>query len=300
MPNRLPHPYMVLSFVALIWGANAVAGKLAVGHISPMILTLMRWIFAVSVLAPFSIAHVRRDWPLIRAHLPLLAGLGVFGFSVFNALFYLSLYYTSTLNVLIEQSAMPLFVFTLSFLLFRTRVTLFQFLGFAITAAGVAVTAAHGDLSTLLDLDLNRGDALMLVAVVLYASFTVALRYKPAIHWLSLIFILSSAALVCSIPLAILEIRANAATVPDLQGLGIALFTAIFPSIIAQSLYIRGVEMIGPNRANIFINLTPIFGAILAILIVGERLFAYHVVALALVLLGIMLAERRIGAAAST
>ena len=99
MKNHLSHPYAMLTLVALIWGANAVAGKLAVGDVSPMMLTVLRWIVACAVLAPFAWPHARRDWPLIRPRLPFLIALGVFGFSLFNALFYLALTYTSALNV---------------------------------------------------------------------------------------------------------------------------------------------------------------------------------------------------------
>lgn len=296
--HPLAHPYAILTLTSLIWGANAIAGKLAVGHISPMLLTFLRWAVAVAVLLPFALPHLRRDWPLIRPKLALLVILGVFGFTGFNALFYLALTYTSALNVVIEQSSMPLVVFAFSFILFRTRATIFQVAGFAISLAGVAVAASHGDIAMLLGLDLNRGDALALVAVVLYAGFTVGIRFKPPIHWLSLILVLSVSALATSMPLAGIEIAAGDAIAPDMRGMAIVLFTALFPSIVAQSLYIRGIELIGANRANLFINLTPVFGAALAILVVGERPFAYHAVALVLVLAGIILAEQKPGRAA--
>jgi drug/metabolite transporter (DMT)-like permease len=295
MKNHLSHPYAMLTLVALIWGANAVAGKLAVGHVSPMMLTVLRWIVACAVLAPFAWPNARRDWPLIRPRLPFLIALGVFGFSLFNALFYLALTYTSALNVVIEQASMPLVVFALSFVLFRTAVTRWQMIGFVVTITGVAVTASHGDLSALASLELNRGDALMLLAVLLYAGFTVGIRSKPPIHWLSLIFVLSLSALASSVPLAAIEAANGAMILPDAQGWAIVVFAALLPSIVSQSLYVRAIELIGANRANLFTNLTPVFGAILAILVVGEEPHPYHALALSLVLGGIVLAERRSG-----
>ncbi|BDA83242.1 membrane protein [Aureimonas sp. SA4125] len=293
MKKLISHPYAMLTLVALIWGANAVAGKLAVGHVSPMMLTLLRWIVACAVLTPFAWSHARHDWPMIRPRLPLLIALGIFGFSVFNALFYLALTYTSALNVVIEQASMPLVVFALSFVLFRTAVTRWQMIGFVVTITGVAVTASHGDLSALASLQLNRGDALMLLAVLLYAGFTVGIRAKPPIHWLSLIFVLSLSALVSSVPLAAVEAAYGGMILPDSRGWAIVVFAALLPSIVSQSLYVRAIELIGANRANLFTNLTPIFGAILAILVVGEKPYPYHAVALGLVLGGIVLAERR-------
>lgn len=286
------HPYLVLTTVALLWAGNAIAGKMAAGHISPMLLTLVRWFFATLLVAPFALPHVRADWPVIRPRLVYLSILGAVGFASFNAIFYLAANYTTAINITIEQSAMPLVVFLANFVLFRMRVAWLQLVGFALTLVGVAVTTANGDLSTLLSLDLNRGDALMMLAVLFYGGYTVALRFKPQIHWLSTIFVLSCASLAVSFVYAGIEFALGLTQLPDFQGVAAALYTVIFPSLIAQSLYIRGVEMIGPNRANLFINLVPVFGALLAVMIVGEKLHLFHVVALVCVLGGITLAER--------
>ena len=291
MTRIVTHPYTILAVVALFWGGNAIAGKLAVGHVSPMLLTLLRWTFACLIMTPLAWRDVQREWPMIRRHLPFLFLLGAVGFTLFNAIFYLAMNYTSAINATIEQSAMPLVVFAANYLLFRTGVTLFQLLGFSLTLIGVLITAAHGELATLLTLDLNRGDAMIIVAVLIYGGYTVALRYKPDIHWRSTIYVLSLAALAASIPLAAAEWAMGHAQAPDLQGLSAALYTAIFPGLVAQILYIKGVTMIGPNRANLFINLVPIFGAILAVGVVGEALHPYHLAALGFVLAGITLAE---------
>ncbi|MEE2953148.1 MAG: DMT family transporter [Pseudomonadota bacterium] len=288
----LGHPYVLLALTTLFWGGNAVAGKFAIGHVSPMILVFLRWTLACLIMAPFAIGHVRRDWPTIRQNLPLLFCLGACGFTVFNATFYTAVTYTSAINVMIEQSAMPLVVFVASFLLFRTQVAPLQIVGFLITMIGVALTASHGEPKTLLSLDLNRGDAWMLFAVLVYGLYTAALRLKPAISWQSSIFCLSVAALITAVPFALVESARGAAQWPDLQGLVVVLYTAVFASLLSQTFYIRGVELIGGNRANLFINLVPIFGSILAVALLGETLHGYQVLALAFVIGGILLAEQ--------
>ncbi len=292
MLHRLGHPYVLLGLTALIWGANAVAGKLAVGHISPMMLTLLRWFFAALLLAPFALPHLRRDWPLIRPRLGYFALIGLLGFTVFNGLFYVALIHTTAIHAMIAQSSMPLVVFVGMFVLFRARTTALQVAGFALTFAGVLLTAAHGEPSNLLHLDINGGDALMGLAVLSFGAYTILLSRKPRVHWLSSIFLISATAFLTSLPLAAGEWWLGRAQAPDTQGWLVLLFTVLLPSIASQSLYIRGVEMIGANRANLFINLVPIFGTLLAVLILAEPLFPYHVVALVLVLGGIMLAER--------
>lgn len=292
MARLLSHPYILLGLTALFWGGNAVAGKLAVGHVSPMALTFLRWVCALALVAPLAWPHVKADWPLVRERWLYLFLLGAGGMTVFNCVFYLALVYTSAVQVTIIQSAMPLIVFLGMFLFFQVRVLPVQIFGFGLTAIGVVLTATRGDPGALLSLDFNRGDALMLLAVLLYGGYTVALRSKPRLHWLTMAFVLAAGAAVSAVPFALGEIWLGVHDAPDARGWAIVLYTAIFPSLVAQSFYIRGVEAIGANRANLFINLVPLFGAALAVMILGERLLPYHFVALALVVGGITLAER--------
>lgn len=284
--------YLLLCLTTLFWGGNAIAGKLAVGHISPMLLVTIRWTLAVAIMLALAMPQLRRDWPVVRANLWLLFALGAVGFTLFNAAFYSAVHHTTAINVSIEQAGMPMLIFVLNFVLYRLGVSWGQIIGFTLSLIGVALTAAHGDLTSLAGFDINLGDALMLLAIVLYAGYTVALRYKPAIHWKSLMLALCVAALVSSLPFTAWEFASGAVVLPDARGWAVAAYTAIFPSILSQLFYIKGVEFIGANRAGLFINLVPIFGTLLSIAILGEDFQAYHALALVMVLGGIGLAER--------
>lgn len=294
--------YSFLVITTLFWGGNAVAGKLAVGHVSPLLLTSARWVLAAAILLLLGWNHLKRDWPLIRGSLPLLILLGALGFAAFNIFLYSALLYTSAINVSIEQAGIPLVIFVANFLLFGLRVSAGQIAGFVLTLCGVALAASHGEPSRLFELDINLGDGLMLIAVLLYAGYSIALRYKPDIHWMSMLTVLSVAALALSIPPTFGEFAYGAGIVPDALGWGIIIFSVVGPSIVSQALYIRGIEMIGANRAGLFINLVPVFGTLLSIIVLGEALQAWHVLALALALGGIALAEwsgRKMAAAAA-
>ncbi|WP_421871145.1 DMT family transporter, partial [Pararhizobium sp.] len=168
--------YIILCITTLIWGGNTVAGKMAVGHVSPMMLTGLRWVIACTVLLIFAAPQVRRDFPVIRRNWLLLLGYGTVGFTAFNAFLYSALQYTSAINAVIEQAGIPMVIFVMNYVLFRTAFSLAQIAGFTLTLGGVALTASHGDLTTLLSLDLNQGDAMMMAAVLVYAGYTVALR----------------------------------------------------------------------------------------------------------------------------
>jgi drug/metabolite transporter (DMT)-like permease len=266
---------------------------MAVGEVSPMLLTLARWVIAASVILLFALSDLKRDWAVICKHWLLLTFYGAFGFTLFNMLLYTALTKTTAVNAVIVQAALPATVYLLNFLFFRVRVTRWQIAGFIVTLTGVMSVATHGELGRLARLDLNEGDALVLVAVVVYALYTIYLRYKPQINWKSLIVVLASAAALAALPLAYYEWHTNAMITPTRTGLAIMLYAGIFPSIISQLFFIKGVELIGANRAGIFINLIPIFGTALAILLLGERLEGFHMVALVLVIAGIWLAERK-------
>ncbi|ANL41869.1 UNVERIFIED_ORG: drug/metabolite transporter (DMT)-like permease [Rhizobium esperanzae] len=283
--------YICLVIATLCWGGNSVAGKLAVGHISPMMLTFLRWFLAVALIALISVPQLKKDWPIARKNLPLLLCYGAIGYTLFNAMLYSAVQYTTAINVAIEQAGIPMLIFLLNFVFFRTGISLAQCFGFAITLVGVALTAAHGDLATLLQLQLNRGDGLMLIAIVAYSLYTIFLRWKPRVDWRTLMAFPAFAAMLTSLPLLLWEAGRDAAQWPDQAGWSITLYTAIFPSLLAQILYIKGVEAIGANRAGLFINLVPVFGTLLSVALVGETLQSFHMVSLALTLGGIAIAE---------
>lgn len=284
--------YTLLFFTTLFWAGNAVAGKLAVGHVSPMTLTLMRWTMAFSIMALLGGAQLYRDWEKVVPKLPVLLAYGVAGFTGFNIALYSALNHTSAINVTIEQGAIPLLIFIGNFILFRIKVTFGQLFGFGLTLVGVILVASGGSLANLLALKFNQGDLWMVVAGLFYAGYSIALRYKPDVHWKSLMVVMAFAALVTAIPFAMWELSTQAGIFPDGRGWIIAAYTAVFPAIVCQVFYIKGVDLIGPNRAGLFINLIPILGTILAVVILGETFGWHHGVALLLVIGGIMIAER--------
>lgn len=284
--------YFYLCVTALFWGGNSVAGKMAVGHVSPMMLTTLRWVFALVVILVLMTPQIRRDWDKIKQHWLQLLAYGAIGFTTFNALLYSALKYTSAINAVILQAGIPMLIFLFNFMLFRTRASIAQIIGFTVTLIGVLITAAHGDIASLMQLEFNFGDALMIVACVVYAAYTVALRFKPAMHWQSFIAAPAFGALLSAIPLLLWEISSGDAIVPDTTGWIIVLYAAIFPSLMSQVLYVRGVEMIGANRAGLFINAIPVFGTLLSVMLVGETFHTFHFIALLLVLGGIAIAEK--------
>src|SRR3981189_763846 len=172
-------PYLLLSITALCWAGNAIVGRLAAGHIPPVTLSFLRWSFAFLIILPFAWKHLKRDWGTIRARLGTMIFLSVIGISAFNTLQYWSLEHTTALNTLLLQSAGPLFVAVWSLILLGIRLTLAQAVGLAWLLTGVLVILLHGDLTTLANIEFNKGDIIFTVALVIFGLYLVLLLKRP-------------------------------------------------------------------------------------------------------------------------
>ncbi len=292
----MAQPYLLLTLSSLFWGGNIIAGKLAIGEIDPFGLSTMRWVVAFIIIMPFAWQSVRAEWAEIRRGIGWLAFYGAIGFTTFNALLYVSVIHTSAVSVAMIQSAIPILVMVGNFIIFRVRASILHIVGVVLTIYGVTHVATQGLPTRLLGLDVNIGDGLILLACFAYAFHSLFLRYKPNIGWMSFIAVTSFFAALAALVYqsffssGIAGLAGEVANI-GLKGWLIILYVALFPSIVAQMSYARGVELIGPNRGSIFINLIPVFGALLAVVLLGERLELFHIVAAVFIVAGIALAE---------
>lgn len=284
--------WLVLFATMLMWSANVLAGRLAVGQISPMALVCMRWALSAVLMYSLQCDDIFKELPVLKAHWLLIFLGGVLGFTGFNALFYMGAHYTTGVNISIVQGAVPIFTMMGAFLVFGTRFTPLQIIGLVMTIVGVLLVGAQGDFSTLAGFQFNLGDIFILLACMFYAAYTLALRNRPKIKGLTLFAAMAGLAFLTSIPLFIWEILAGKFFWPTPLGWIIMLYVAIFPSLVSQILFIRGVELVGPSRASLFVNLLPVMGTIMSVVFLGEGFHLYHAVALVLVLGGIYVAER--------
>lgn len=285
-------PYYLLFLGTLFWAGNAIAGKFAVGHVSPFTLTFLRWLVVMLILAVVANKRLRQDWYQLKPHLVYLFVLGSIGFALFNNLMYLALTTTSAINVALLQSSLPLFIFILNFIFFRVAANKYQLIGLLICVLGVLFITTQGRWQVLMDLQFNIGDLIMLVAIVAYGLYSVLLTNKPDLHWLSFIGVLSCSAFISSIPFAAWEIINQTVIWPNVIGWVIVLYTAVFASLIAQLFWIRSIELIGSNATGLFINLVPLLGSILAIVLLDEKFHSYHFFGIVMIVSGVTLAQR--------
>ena len=285
-------PALLLVLTTLIWGSNAVAARLAVGQVSPMMLTTARWSIACLALWVVARGQFGAWWPALRPRWRYLLLMGTCGFTFFNALFYAAAHVTSAVNLALIQGVIPVLVLLGGALFLRLPATPLQMVGVAITLAGVATVASRGQWAVLAALDFNRGDLAMVLASLLYAGYTLGLRSRPAVPPLVFFAAIAGVAALVSLPLLAAEVLAGQFFWPTPVGWLILVYVGLMPSFVSQLTFMRGVELIGPARASVFINLNPVFGPALAVLLLHEPLHLYHVLALAMVLGGIWVAER--------
>ncbi len=287
------NPYLLLPLATLFWGGNFVLGRGVHEFFPPIALASFRWTLAFLLILPFAWARLREDWPVLRRHWPWLLFLGAAGGGSFNTLSYIGLNYTPALNALIMNSSGPIMIAIASFVFFRERLTLLQFIGIAISFIGVASVVSKGNFDALAALQLNVGDVWVLAAMMIWGVYTAFLRKRPQMHWLSFAAATFFFAGAVNWPFHVWEhvwVRQPSLSAESLLTIG---YVSIFPSICSYVLYNRGVELIGGNRAGPFLHLIPLFGSVMAILLLGEVPGLYHVAGFALILSGVAIATRR-------
>ena len=281
---------ILLVMTMAMWGGNIVAARLAVGEISPMAMTCLRWMVASTLLLAVGGGGLAADRAMLRQRGAYLVVMSVCGFTAFNALYYTAATLTSGVNLAILQGLTPILVIAGASLLFGPLPGPLQVVGLLLTLFGGVLVATRGAPLSILHITLNRGDLLILVASTLYAGYTLALRRRPAVSPLSFFTAVSLIAFATSIPLAVWEYM-RGDFVLTAKGIAVMLYVGIFPSLIGQVFYIRAIGMIGAGRTGIFYNLAPVLGSIFSVLMLGETFALYHAAALLLVLGGIFLAE---------
>ena len=276
-----------------LWGGNGVAARAAAGEVTPMTLVFVRWVIVCIVLLTFFHQRILLEREeLIRARRQILLMAG-FGFTGFTVLFYIAGYYTTAVNMTLLQTAIPVLVLAGAAIFRGVRITGMQVIGMLVALSGILLIATHGEPLRIRELEFNRGDLMILGAAALYAGYTLALFDRPPISALVFFAGLAMGALVSSFPFFMIEVFSGYFHAPTPKGWAILAFVAVGPSLVAQLLYMRGVELIGPGRAGLFNNLTPVFGAVFAVLILSEDFHLYHAIAMVLALSGIWVAERR-------
>jgi drug/metabolite transporter (DMT)-like permease len=273
---------------------NVIVGRAAHTEIPPLGLSFWRWLLACFLFLPFSLARVRDQWPLVIANWKILLLLSVVMIPLGNNLIYVGLQDTTALNGGLIPVSRPVLILILSWFLFRGTVTRYQWLGIAIAMIGVVTVITRGDPGILSRMDFNRGDLWLVGASIGIACYqTLIGRVTKELHPAVLLQVTMVLGTALMLPPYIIETLVSRPVVITAPALGAIVFCAVFPSICAVYLINAGIAALGPARMGIFNYLPPLFVAVIAIPVLGEELYWYHLVAFATVTLGILTSVRR-------
>jgi drug/metabolite transporter (DMT)-like permease len=276
-------PYMILSVAPLCWAGNIVLARGVAELIPPVAFAFWRWGLAFLLILPFSLRQLALDWREITRCWKMLFLLAVLGISGFNTLLYTAVHTTTAINGALIQTTMPAVIVLLSRLLYRERVTGRQMASVILCLMGAGLIVLRGELRTLLTLSFVQGDVFMVIAVVLYGLYSALLRRRPAIHALSFLaatFALGAAGL---LPVYLAELAIAGPFALSRSIIFGLLYVALFPSIAAYFCWNKGVELVGPNRAGLFINLIPVFASLLSVWLLDESIRLYHIAGMGLI-----------------
>ena len=288
-------PYLLLVCTTLIWSINFIIGKFAyLFEVPPLSLNFLRWTLVWILLFPFTYKEIFSNIKFIKKNIIYLTILAITSVSAFNSLVYLSLNYTQAIDTILMISIIPVFVLFLSSILGVERFKFIQFLGLIVSFTGVLIIFSHADLSKIINLNFNKGNGWMLLAVFSWALYSSLLKKKRLpFTTLGLVEILASIGLIFLIPQFIgeqmygKEIKFNKAFFLILS------FVTLFASIGAYYSWNKAIELIGPNRASTFIHLMPVFGVVLAIILLKEEFQTYHLFGAGFIVSGIYLSNRK-------
>ena len=287
----LTNPHFLLTLTSIFWAFNTVAGRAAVGEVSPLLIVSVRWFFVSIILSILCRNQLIETWRIINKKIKWLIFMGLFGFTGFNSAYYVAAHDTIAINLGLVQGTMPAFIIIIAWIWLKDKINFTQFLGVLITFTAVLIVVCSGNFNALIELELNSGDIVMIFACTLYAIYAVGLRKKPKISALPLLTFFAYIAFLGSLPGLIYEIYSNQLILPGQKGFIILGVIIIFPSFLAQIFFMKGVEKIGPSRSGLYTNLVPVFSSLLAVFFLGEEFQFFHLLSLIMIFTGIYLFE---------
>ncbi|MGD8235501.1 MAG: DMT family transporter [Chromatiales bacterium] len=287
-------PYLLLVLTTLFWGGNFNVGRAVAGEVPPLGLSFWRWMVAWMIIFPIAYGPMWRKRQLLVEHWFLLLLLAVTGVTLFNSLVYLGLQTTTAINASLMQSINPVLIILLSILLLGHRPQVMQWLGVIVSMSGAIVILARGDVAVLSELKFASGDLLVLLAVFLWGLYTVLLKKLPVeLRGLPVLGYTVTLGTVLILPFYLLETWGGRPVPLSPASIASILYVAIFPSVLAYLFWNHATVRLGPERTGQFSHLIPVFGVLIATLVLGESLQTYHFAGILLVGAGLLLANFR-------
>ncbi len=288
--------YIFLILATFFWSGNFIVGKFAtLFEVPPLTLNFLRWVMVWVILIPFTFKEIIKKTKYIKENWLMISFMGIITISTFNSVVYFALNYTQVINAVLMLAAIPAVVMILSSMMNVEKSNIFQLIGLIFSILGVATIISNADIKKIIMLNFNKGDLWMIVCVLSWSLYSTLLKKnKFDLSQFTFIQLMVTVGLVFLIPQFLyeqsigLELNINKAFII------ILLYVVIFPAIAAYYCWQKAIELIGPNRSAMFIQLMPLFSALMAILIFKEKFQLYHLIGATFIVSGIYLSNRKI------
>ena len=287
--------YSLLVLASLFWSGNFIVGKFAtLFEIPPLTLNVFRWISVWIILIPFTYKEIYKNYVYIKKNWLVISFMGLITISTFNSVVYFALNYTQVINAVLVLAVIPAVTIVLSSLMKIEKTNFFQIFGLILSIIGVGSIISNGDIQRIASLSFNKGDLWMLVCVFTWALYSTLLKkHKFKFSQFSLIQLMVSAGVLFLIPQYFYEQSIGLDVNFNKAFFLILFYVVVFPAIAAYYCWQKGIEIIGPNRATMFIQLMPLFSAVMAIIIFKEKFELYHFVGASFIVSGIYLSNKK-------
>jgi len=288
--------YLYLFLTVTFWAGNFIVGKLASFYdVPPFSLNFYRWFFAWLILAPFTIPEIIEKKDYIFKNYKLFIILGVTSITIFNSIVYYSLNFTQVISGVLMISTIPVMIMLFSSILKIEKTNIFQIIGVIFSFAGVIMIITKADIQILKNLDFNKGDITMVVAMFSWALYSTLLkRQKYEISQISLLQVVITFGLLFLIPIYFIEYQIGSRIILEKPFILILSYVVLFPGLASFLLWIKGISLIGANRSGVFLHLMPILSAIMAIIFFNEKFMFYHMLGACFIITGILLSNKKL------
>ena len=288
--------YLYLFLTVTFWAGNFIVGKLASFYdVPPFSLNFYRWFFAWLILAPFTIPEIIEKKEYIFKNYKLFAILGVTSITIFNSIVYYSLNFTQVISGVLMISTIPVMIMLFSSILNIEKTNIFQIIGVIFSFAGVIMIITKADVQILKNLDFNKGDITMVVAMFSWALYSTLLkRQKYEISQISLLQVVITFGLLFLIPIYFIEYQIGSRIILEKPFILILSYVVLFPGLASFLLWIKGISLIGANRSGVFLHLMPILSAIMAMIFFNEKFMFYHMLGACFIITGILLSNKKL------
>ena len=288
--------YLMLVLATLFWAGNFVVGKIAfIENVPPFSLTFFRWLLVWVILIPFTYKEFFKLRRVILDNFLLLLLLGLTSVGLFNSFIYNALNFTQVINASLFNAVIPVAIILFGLLFKLEKTNKYQILGLIVSILGILSIITKLDLGILLTLSFNKGDILMIGAVITWGIYSAFLKKRKfEVSLLTLVHILCTFGLVTLVPQFLFEFSQGKTVIINDHLIYSLIYLAIFPSIGSYYCWAGAVSIIGANRAGIFLSLIPLFSTILAIIFFNEKFLFFHFIGSVLIILGLLLSNKKI------